>query len=72
MLVFFLVGRRFHSPSNVECSLPVQGLRVIVQSERHPAYLEGRIEKFLASMEEHIQNMSEEDFEKHRAALIDR
>ena len=45
---------------------------MIVQSERHPSYLEKRIELFLASMEDHIVKMSEEEFEKHKSALIDR
>ncbi len=58
--------------SGVRRACGVQGLRVIVQSDRHPAYLDERIEHFLSSMEEHLVNMSEEEFDKHKSALIDR
>ncbi|XP_028137935.1 insulin-degrading enzyme isoform X1 [Diabrotica virgifera virgifera] len=55
--------------SGVRRSNGVQGLRIIVQSDRHPNYLDSRVEKFLESMLEHITEMSEEDFLKHREAL---
>ena len=47
-----------------------QGFKVVVQSERHPTYLDTRIEAFLDSMEDHIENMGEEEFERHKASLI--
>ena len=50
----------------------VQGLRVIIQSERHPNYLDSRIETFLESMVDHIENMSEKDFEQNKTALAER
>ncbi len=50
----------------------VQGLRVIVQSDRHPDYLDERIEAFLASMEDYIEKMSEETFESNKTALADK
>ncbi|XP_050359378.1 insulin-degrading enzyme [Nymphalis io] len=55
--------------SGVRRSNGAQGLRIIVQSDRHPAYLEERIEKFIEGAEEYLENMTEEDFLKHRAAL---
>ncbi|CDO73578.1 hypothetical protein BN946_scf185014.g48 [Trametes cinnabarina] len=45
------------------------GLRVVVQSERQPAYLEQRVEAFLREMDEKLQTMSEEEFQEHRTAL---
>ncbi|KAJ2938649.1 hypothetical protein O0L34_g11977 [Tuta absoluta] len=55
--------------SGIRRSNGVQGLRVIVQSDRHPEYLETRIEAFLAHFEDHLQKMSEEEFLKHRSAV---
>ncbi|XP_052757227.1 insulin-degrading enzyme [Galleria mellonella] len=55
--------------SGVRRSNGVQGLRVIVQSDRHPAYLERRIDAFLAGSQSYLEDMSEEEFLKHRAAL---
>ncbi|XP_063697164.1 insulin-degrading enzyme [Culicoides brevitarsis] len=46
-----------------------QGIRIIVQSNRHPAYVEERIETFLTSMKAQIEKMSDEEFEKHKTAL---
>lgn len=37
--------------SGIRRSNGVQGLRVIVQSERHPSYVDQRVEAFLAKME---------------------
>ncbi|XP_056631781.1 insulin-degrading enzyme isoform X2 [Diorhabda carinulata] len=54
--------------SGVRRSNGVQGLRIIVQSDRHPNYLDSRIEAFLDSMLTQIIEMSEEDFVKHREA----
>lgn len=46
-----------------------QGIRIIVQSNRHPAYVEERIETFLTSMKSQVESMSNEEFEKHKSAL---
>ncbi|XP_020292220.1 insulin-degrading enzyme isoform X2 [Pseudomyrmex gracilis] len=46
-----------------------QGLRVIVQSDKHPKYVEKRIDLFMKSMLNHILTMSEEQFETHKKAL---
>ncbi|KPJ02224.1 Insulin-degrading enzyme [Papilio xuthus] len=46
-----------------------QGLRLVVQSDRHPDYLEQRIEAFLKTSQEDLEKMSEEQFLKHRSTL---
>ncbi|KAK2166408.1 hypothetical protein LSH36_39g02052 [Paralvinella palmiformis] len=58
--------------SGVRRSNNIQGLRVIVQSDRSPEYVEQRIEAFLHKMESYIQDLSEEQFQKHVEALADR
>ncbi|KAI0636675.1 insulin-degrading enzyme [Trametes polyzona] len=45
------------------------GVRVVVQSERGPAYLEQRVEAFLREMDEKLQTMPAEEFQEHKAAL---
>ncbi|XP_026744064.1 insulin-degrading enzyme [Trichoplusia ni] len=55
--------------SGVRRSNGVQGFRVIVQSDRHPEYLEDRIESFLRGALEYLEKMTDEEFLKHRAAL---
>ena len=49
-----------------------QGLRIIVQGNYNPSYLDSRIESFLHKMGEYLEEMSEEDFLKHREALSKR
>lgn len=44
-------------------------LRILIQSERDTAFLESRIDAFLAKMGQILQDMSEEEFERHRTAL---
>jgi insulysin len=46
------------------------GYRILIQSEKDCRYLEGRIEHFLTSFEKTIDEMSDEDFEKHKGAVI--
>ncbi|XP_068625858.1 insulin-degrading enzyme [Battus philenor] len=55
--------------SGVRRANGVQGLRIIVQSDRHPEYLEERIEAFLEGAKEYLEKMTEEEFLKHRSAL---
>ncbi|XP_067656756.1 insulin-degrading enzyme-like [Haliotis asinina] len=49
-----------------------QGLRVLVQSDKSTQFVESRIEAFLHSMDNYIQDMSEEDFKNHVTALSTR
>ncbi|KAJ3270626.1 Insulinase (Peptidase M16) [Terramyces sp. JEL0728] len=44
--------------------------RVIIQSERDPMFLEGRIESFLQMFRTVLQQLSQSEFEKHKSALI--
>lgn len=46
------------------------GFRVIVQSERDPAYVETRIESFLVQLRQTLEDMSEEDYKKHVDARV--
>uniref|UniRef100_A0A1B0CI75 Coenzyme PQQ synthesis protein F-like C-terminal lobe domain-containing protein n=1 Tax=Lutzomyia longipalpis TaxID=7200 RepID=A0A1B0CI75_LUTLO len=47
----------------------VQGIRILVQSSQPTAYVEERMELFLDSMVEQIENMTEEEFQRHKDAL---
>ncbi|CAH1259207.1 IDE [Branchiostoma lanceolatum] len=56
--------------SGVRRANSVQGLRFIIQSDRQPAYLDERVEVFVQKMESHLQDLSEEEFQKHVSALV--
>ncbi|KAJ3551779.1 hypothetical protein NM688_g4513 [Phlebia brevispora] len=45
------------------------GLRIVIQSERAPAYLEERVDAFLDEMKENLASLSDADFEEHRKGL---
>lgn len=47
----------------------VQGLRIIVQSNKHPTHVEERIEVFLDGMDKYITDMTDQEFERHKEAL---
>merc|ERR1711976_912566 len=55
--------------SGVRRSNGAQGLRVIVQSDRHPEYLDERIESFLASVDTMLETMEDTEFSQHVEAL---
>ncbi|XP_046548482.1 insulin-degrading enzyme-like [Haliotis rubra] len=55
--------------SGLRRSSGVQGLRVIVQSDRQPSFVESRVEAFLKTIDDYINKMSEEEFAKHVKAL---
>lgn len=46
-----------------------KGLRVVVQSEKKPEYLENRVEAFLDEMKTKLEEMSDEEFASHRSGL---
>ncbi|KYN43148.1 Insulin-degrading enzyme [Trachymyrmex septentrionalis] len=46
-----------------------QGLHIVVESDKHPQYVEKRINLFLDSMLNHISTMTEEHFEENKNAL---
>jgi insulysin len=58
--------------SGVTLNLHRVGFRVLVQSEKSPEYLEGRIESFLEQFERQIDEMDEAKFEKHKSSVISR
>jgi len=58
--------------SGVRRSKGVQGLKFIIQSSKSPAFVEGRIEKFLQGCQAMLAEMSEEEFTKHVEALATR
>ncbi|XP_077297857.1 insulin-degrading enzyme-like isoform X2 [Arctopsyche grandis] len=56
--------------SGIRRSNGVQGIRLLVQSDRHPSYVESRIEAFLQYMDEYINKLSDKEYENHRDSLI--
>ena len=46
-----------------------RGLRIVVQSEKKPGYLEERVEAFLEEMKTELENMTDEAFESHKSGL---
>lgn len=55
--------------SGIRRTSGVQGMRIIVQSDRTPQYVENRVEAFLQSMDTYVKDMTEESFQKHVMAL---
>ncbi|MCJ1315976.1 Insulinase (Peptidase M16) [Xylographa vitiligo] len=48
------------------------GYRVIIQSERSPEYLEGRINAFLSMFAKSLEDMTQQEFEAHKKSLINK
>lgn len=46
------------------------GLRILIQSERTPEYLDSRIESFLIQIGESLEKMTGSEFEGHKRSLI--
>ncbi|XP_014603217.1 PREDICTED: insulin-degrading enzyme isoform X1 [Polistes canadensis] len=57
--------------AGVRRSNGVQGMRVIVQSTKHPKFVETRIDEFMKTMLNVITNMSDEEFNAHKESLAD-
>jgi len=55
--------------SGVRRSNGAQGLRIIVQSDRHPEYLDTRIELFIHTLGETLAAMDDTEFNQHVEAL---
>ena len=49
--------------------LSERGLRIVVQSEKKPGYLEERVEAFLDEMKIRLETMTDEEFISHRSGL---
>ncbi|KAG1681085.1 Insulin-degrading enzyme [Nymphon striatum] len=50
----------------------VLGFNVLVQSEFSPSYVNERIESFLSSVEDIIENMSDEEFQQNKTSLSEK
>ena len=48
------------------------GYRVVIQSERSPEYLEERINAFLMTFHEKLEEMSQSEFEGHKRSIINK
>lgn len=48
------------------------GYRILIQSEKNPEYLEGRIDAFLTRFEKMLEEMTEDEFEAHKRSLINK
>jgi insulysin len=48
------------------------GYRILIQSEKTPNYLEGRIDSFLAGMSQELTDMTDSQFQKHKRSLINK
>lgn len=48
------------------------GFRITVQSERHPVYLESRVDSFLQQLHGTIETMTAEEFDRQRQSVIDK
>ncbi|KAF8798143.1 hypothetical protein BYT27DRAFT_7124234 [Phlegmacium glaucopus] len=46
-----------------------RGLRIVVQSEKKPGYLEERVEAFLKEMKPKLEEMTDEEFESQKSGL---
>ena len=46
-----------------------KGLRIVIQSEKKPGYLEERVEAFLEEMKTELEEMTDEEFESHKTGL---
>jgi insulysin len=47
----------------------VLGMRIIVQSDRSPMYVDSRIENYIETIQELLTNMTNEEFDKYKDAL---
>jgi insulysin len=47
-----------------------QGIQFLVQSDRHPVFVESRIDSFLTALEDILSKMTEEEFVQHRTAVF--
>lgn len=50
----------------------VQGLRIIVQSELPPLYIDYRIEKFIDDMKSHLMTMTNDELESYKKLIIEK
>ncbi|XP_014680687.1 PREDICTED: insulin-degrading enzyme-like [Priapulus caudatus] len=58
--------------SGVRRAHGTQGLRIIVQSDKSCDFVDQRAEAFLQSLDTYLDNMSDEEFQRHLSALVAR
>ncbi|KAF7969517.1 hypothetical protein HWV62_27003 [Athelia sp. TMB] len=63
------LGYIVHCSSWVLSGAGSSGVRIVVQSEKGPAYLETRVDAFLDSMQAVMESMSEEEFAEQKDGL---
>ena len=56
--------------SSVRKQTGVVGFRILIQSEKSPGFLETRIECFIDSLQARLKEMTEDEFGKHKKALV--
>lgn len=56
--------------SGVRLANGAQGVRLIIQSDRSPVYLDERIENFIQLTKENLEKMTDDEFKQHVEALI--
>jgi insulysin len=56
--------------SGARTTVTTIGYRFIIQSEKTPEYLEGRIDSFLTGFADTLEKMSDSEFEGHKRSLI--
>jgi insulysin len=56
--------------TSVRRSRETQGFQILVQGDKHPAYVESRIDKFLNDLEILLRNMTQEEFLQTRRSLL--
>lgn len=61
---YIVDSSKWNTPGEAEA-----GLRLVVQSERAPAYLEERVDAFLDEMKESLSGMTDSEFEEHKRGL---
>ena len=58
--------------SGTRKSIGFTGLRVIVQSEKDAAFVEGRIDVFWEEYKTVLDKMSEEEFDKYKTTVVNK
>jgi insulysin len=56
--------------SSIRKQTGVVGFRILIQSEKSPGFVETRIESFIDSLQDRLNQMTEEEFGKHKKALV--
>jgi len=49
---------------------PVTGFTFMVQGEKHPAYVFTRVESFVESFVDDVNNMTQDMFQKHKDSFL--